>query len=64
MGTSGAFKGSGGKDAGDLRDAIAGWLGDDSPPDGVPAAGLPTDPAGTDGTASNPLNPGAIAPVI
>lgn len=30
MGTSGAFKGSGGKDAGDLRDAIAGWLGDDA----------------------------------
>ncbi|WP_435300293.1 hypothetical protein [Timonella sp. A28] len=32
MGTSNAFKGSGGKDASDLRDAIADWLGDDVSP--------------------------------
>lgn len=53
MGTSGAFKGSGGKDAGDLRDSIADWLADipaapaapDAAPDGTPpptAPGTPT----------------------
>lgn len=65
MGTSGAFKGSGGKDAGDLRDAIAGWLGDeggsDSPTPTSPAA----DPASAnDGSPANPLSPSSIAPVI
>lgn len=34
MGTSGSFGGSGGKDAKDLRDNIADWLTDDSPPGG------------------------------
>lgn len=34
MGTSGSFGGSGGKDAGDLRDNIAAWLDSASEPDG------------------------------
>ncbi|MBF6271627.1 hypothetical protein [Nocardia farcinica] len=33
MGTSGSFGGSGGKDAQDLRESIAGWLDDDSSTD-------------------------------
>lgn len=65
MGTSGAFKGSGGKDAGDLRDAIAGWLGDDTGSDSPAPASPATDPASAnDGSPSNPLSPSSIAPVI
>lgn len=46
MGTSGAFKGSGGKDAGDLRESIADWLADvpaapDATADGQPPSGTP-----------------------
>lgn len=43
MGTSGSFKGSGGKDAGGLRDAISGWLGD-----------APSDPAASPTTTVAP----------
>lgn len=65
MGTSDAFKGSGGKDAGDLRDAIAGWLGDDASSDATPPVSPGSDPASaSDGSPSNPLSPSAIAPVI
>lgn len=59
MGTSGAFKGSGGKDAGSLRDAIAGWLGDDAGAD--PANS--NDPS-ADGGSTNPLSPSVISSVI
>ncbi|MBF4514156.1 hypothetical protein ITJ66_16850 [Plantibacter sp. VKM Ac-2885] len=59
MGTSGAFKGSGGKDAGDLRDAIAGWLGDDAGSDS-PNSNEPS----ADGGSTNPLSPSAISSVI
>lgn len=48
MGTSGSFGGSGGKDAGDLRDNIAAWLdaaGDTSGADGTDG----TDPGNADG---------------
>ena len=52
MGTSGAFKGSGGKDASDLRDSIADWLGDaatpapaPAPDGGVPVPGVDLRPA-------------------
>ena len=65
MGTSGAFKGSGGKDAGDLRDAIAGWLGEDAGSDSPVPASPAADPASAnDGSPSNPLSPSSIAPVI
>lgn len=65
MGTSGAFTGSGGKDAGDLRDAIAGWLGDDAGPDSPAPASPAADPASASGgSPSNPLSPSSIAPVI
>jgi len=47
MGTSGAFGGSGGKDAKDLRDNIADWLTD---------APAPAAPAG-DGDAAPNLDP-------
>lgn len=56
MGTSGAFKGSGGKDAGDLRDSIADWLAD------VPAA--PEAPAAPDAAPDGqppPAAPGATS---
>jgi hypothetical protein len=59
MGTSGAFKGSGGKDAGDLRDAIAGWLGDDAGADSANSS----DPS-ADGGSTNPLSPSVISSVI
>lgn len=59
MGTSGAFKGSGGKDAGDLRNAIAGWLGDDAGSDSPNS----NDPS-ADGGSTNPLSPSAISSVI
>jgi hypothetical protein len=65
MGTSGAFKGSGGKDAGDLRDAIAGWLGDDAGSDSPAPTSPATDSSSAnDGSPSNPLSPSSIAPVI
>jgi hypothetical protein len=59
MGTSGAFKGSGGKDAGDLRDAIAGWLGDDAGADSANSS----DPS-ADGGLTKPLSPPVISSVI
>jgi len=65
MGTSGAFKGSGGKDAGDLRDAIAGWLGDDAGSDSPTPTSPAAEPAMTqDGSPASPLSPSSIAPVI
>lgn len=51
MGTSGAFGGSGGKDAGDLRESIADWL-TDTPPAGPAAPGgdeAPGEPVGEGG---------------
>lgn len=65
MGTSGAFKGSGGASAGDLRDSIADWLGD-TPSDGeAPVNNPDTEPdAASDSTPLNPINPASIAPVI
>ena len=64
MGTSGSFKGSGGKDAGDLRGAISGWLGDDAGSDPVPPNSASDAASTTNGSPSNPLSPSAIAPVI
>lgn len=65
MGTSGSFKGSGDKDAGDLRDAIADWLGDTAPSDSTPANSPATDPAApSDSTPANPINPSSIAPIL
>ncbi|QXT64205.1 hypothetical protein KDB89_07120 [Tessaracoccus palaemonis] len=56
MGTSGSFGGSGGKDAGDLRDNIAAWLDAAGGPGGADGA----DTSGADGAdhASDPLRPG------
>jgi hypothetical protein len=54
MGTSGAFGGSGGKDAKDLRDSIVDWLID-----------TPAEPSGSspvDGDNSTPGNPDSDAP--
>jgi hypothetical protein len=42
MGTSGAFGGSGGKDAKDLRDNIADWLTDAPAPTAPPGDGIPS----------------------
>lgn len=65
MGTSGSFGGSGGKEAVDLRDAIADWLGDATPSDMTPTNNSATNPASTsDGSPSNPLSPSTIASVI
>ncbi|WP_434969649.1 hypothetical protein [Microbacterium sp. bgisy207] len=59
MGTSGSFGGSGGKDAGDLRDNIAAWL--DAA--GGPGAADGADTSGADGAdhASDPPRPGTPA---
>lgn len=56
MGTSGSFGGSGGKDAGDLRDNIAAWLDAAGGPGGADGA----DTSGADGAdhASDPPRPG------
>lgn len=65
MGTSGAFKGSGGKVAGDLRDAIAGWLGDDPGADSAASNSSSPDSATTPaGAPSNLLDPSTISSVI
>lgn len=66
MGTSGSFKGSGGKEAANLRDAIANWLGDAPPSDSTPTNNLATtDPASTSaGSPLNPLNPSVIDSAI
>ncbi len=58
MGTSGAFKGSGGKDAGSLRDAISDWLGGaDEAQQGQADTTTTDQPAEPDH-----LNPNALAP--
>lgn len=56
MGTSGSFGGSGGKDAGDLRDNIAAWLDTAGGPGGAAGA----DTSGADGAdhSSDPPRPG------
>ena len=56
MGTSGSFGGSGGKDAGDLRDNIAAWLDTADGPGGADGA----DTSGADGAdhSSDPPRPG------
>ncbi|GAB2899869.1 hypothetical protein [Neomicrococcus lactis] len=56
MGTSGSFGGSGGKDAGDLRDNIAAWLDTAGGPGGADGA----DTSGADGAdhSSDPPRPG------
>lgn len=56
MGTSGSFGGSGGKDAGDLRDNIAAWLDTAGGPGGADGA----DTNGADGAdhSSDPPRPG------
>lgn len=56
MGTSGSFGGSGGKDAGDLRDNIAAWLDTAGGPGGADGA----DTSGADGAdhSSDPPSPG------
>ena len=65
MGTSGSFKGSGGKEAGNLRDAIADWLGDTTPSDSTQASDLSTDPAAAPSESpSNPINPSIITPIL
>lgn len=65
MGTSGAFGGSGGKNANDLRDSIADWLTDTPPPTAPPAPGGEEAPgqAGADGAPGGPdSSPGQIPP--
>ncbi len=66
MGSSGAFKGSGGKDAGSLRDAIAEWLGDESSatPSGEGAPQDSPDNSGSNDTPTTHLSPDAITPAI
>ncbi len=61
MGTSDSFKGSGGKDARDLRDAIADWLGDTAPSDSTPTVDSTPVPVGS---PANPISPSLIGPVI
>jgi hypothetical protein len=67
VGTSGAFKGSAGKDAKDLRDTIADWLGDTpaSAADGA-ADGLVGDPGdGSRGKPNEPhLDPRSLVPAL
>ncbi len=53
MGTSGSFGGSGGKDAGDLRDNIAAWLDAAGEPGGADGA----DAGNGDGGADQPFDP-------
>lgn len=53
MGTSGSFGGSGGKDAGDLRDNIAAWLDAAGEPGGADGA----DAGNGDGGADRPFDP-------
>lgn len=62
MGTSGAFGGSGGKDANDLRDSIADWL-TDTPPSAPPAAGGDEAPGQPDGDG-RPAAPNTPATAI
>lgn len=62
MGTSGAFGGSGGKDANDLRDSIADWL-TDTPSAAPPAAGGDGAPGQTD-VDSRPDSPTIPATAI
>lgn len=66
MGSSGSFKGSGGKDAGSLRDAIAEWLGDDSSTAPFGEATPQDSPDSTDSTnaPATHLSPDAIMPAI
>lgn len=66
MGTSGAFKGSGGADAGSLRDSISGWL-DDGPAGSNAADGDAADSESADPRHRAPLpglDPASLAPVI
>lgn len=63
MGTSGAFGGSGGKEANDLRDSIADWLTDTPPSTAPPAPGGEDAPGrpGADGAPGGPdSSPGPI----
>lgn len=65
MGTSGAFKGSGGASAGDLRDSIADWLGDTPPDSEAPGSNPDTGTeSSSDSTSLNPINPASIAPIL
>lgn len=54
MGTSGAFGGSGGKAAKDLRDSIADWLDDAPVPQSHTSVDAATDPNGGDGASGVP----------
>lgn len=68
MGTSGSFKGSGGKDAGSLRDAISDWLGDTTS-DPAAAPDTTVAPPGSDTpppSAADPhhLDPASLAPMV
>ena len=66
MGSSGSFKGSSGKDAGSLRDAIAEWLGDEAST--TPSAeGVPQDNPNSSDPSATPtphLSPDVITPAI
>lgn len=66
MGTSGAFKGSGGADAGSLRDSISAWLNDAPAGANAPDAGA-ADPDTADSGHPESLpgfDPASLAPVI
>lgn len=66
MGSSGSFKGSSGKDASSLRDAIAEWLGDDAStaPSGEGEPQDNPDNSGSNVTPTTHLSPDAITPAI
>jgi hypothetical protein len=66
MGSSGSFKGSGGKDAGSLRDAIAEWLEDESSsaPSGEATPQDSPDSADSTNAPVTHLSPDAIMPAI
>jgi len=63
MGTSGAFKGSGGKAAEDLRDALADWLGDAPSDDSSPENDASGDQQGEPQTSA-PLTTSALSSVF
>jgi hypothetical protein len=67
MGSSNAFKGSGGKAAADLRDAIADWLDDASSTNPAEDGAASDDPASSTSDGQMPyqhLDPAAIAPIV
>jgi hypothetical protein len=65
MGTSGSFKGSGGKEAADLRNSIVDWLTDAASSDFTPSNKPATDLATTSvRLPSTPMSASILAPVI